>query len=111
MKYEENSEFEDRIKKRFDESVSALDASTLSHITSIRNQVLDEARTARKESGLWLPAGAFASICMAVLIYGLVPAKKSEDKTFVDEIDIISELELYENLEFYEWLEQHELPS
>ena len=111
MTNEVNSEFEDRIKKRFDESVSALDASTLSRITAIRNQVLEEVRPARKDGGLWLPAGAFAPICMAVLIYMLVPAEKTEDKTFVDEIDIISELELYENLEFYEWLEQHELPT
>jgi hypothetical protein len=111
MKNEINSEFENRIKQRFDESVTTLDASTLSRLTTLRNQVLDNAGESASGRSLWVPMGAFATICTAIVIYSLIPHENVENKTFVDEIDIISELELYENLDFYEWLKQHELPS
>ncbi len=111
MMNEVNSDFEDSAKRRFDESVDAVDASTLSRLARMRNQVLDDSGKSTSGKSLWIPAGAFATFCVAIVIFSLVSQEEVENKTFVDEIDIISELELYENLDFYEWLEQHELPT
>jgi hypothetical protein len=99
------------IKNRFEESVNALDAATLTRIRQIRTQVIEKSENKSKKYKIWIPAGAFASVSMAFLIYGIVPQKTAEDQTFIDEIDIISDLDLYENLDFYDWLEQYELPS
>lgn len=112
MMNEDNNElFVNGIKSHFDESVDALDAATLSKIRQLRTKALEKVTDRRRDYKLWIPAGAFASVCMAFLVYSIIPQNTAEDQTFIDEIDIISDLDLYENLEFYEWLEQYELPS
>lgn len=111
MSNDKTLEFETKIRKRFNESVSALDGSTMSRITSVRNRVLDGSSNPARNRLLWVPAGAVATFCAAIVLYTIVPQDKVENKTFIDEVDIISELDLYENLEFYDWLEQHELPT
>ena len=107
----ESEIFVQGVKNQFQKSIDSLDGATLSRITRIRHQALERATKPRNDFILWLPAGAVASVCMAFLVYSLVPQKTVEDQSFIDEIDIISDLDLYENLDFYEWLEQHELPS
>jgi hypothetical protein len=108
---EDNDIFVYKFRNRFQESVKGVDAATLSRIRQTRAQVLEKSKYKRKNSIIWIPAGAFASVCMALLVFSIVPQRNVEDQTFIDEIDIISDLDLYENLDFYEWLEQHELPS
>ena len=66
-----------------------------------------------------MTAGAFASACLAVVIYFLavqapVPQPRVPVQATVpaaDEMDLITNLEFYEDLDFYQWLEQYELPS
>ena len=111
MSNDKTLDIETKIRERFNESVSALDGSTLSKITSVRNRVLDVSSEPTRNRFSWIPVGAVATFCAAIVLYSLVPQENMENKTFIDEVDIISELDLYENLEFYDWLEQHELPS
>ena len=112
MKESETDLLVQKFRARFDQSVDVLDAATLSGIARARSLALEQARERRKGPALWLPAGALATACLAIVLYsGLLPRTKVEQKTFIDEIEIISELNLYEDLEFYEWLEQNEIPS
>ncbi|MGY8814079.1 MAG: hypothetical protein ACKVHQ_05095 [Gammaproteobacteria bacterium] len=108
---EDYEKFVFNLRNRFEESVNGIDAATLSRVRQTRAQVLEKSKHKGKSYLIWFPAGALASVCMALLIFSIVPQKNVEDQTFIDEIDIISDLDLYENLDFYEWLEQHELPS
>lgn len=111
MKGGESDIFTQNLKDRFDQSVDALDGETLSRITRARYRALEQTREHKSGRLIWLPAGALATLCLALLVYIKAPQTTVEEKTFIDEIEIISELDLYENLEFYEWLEQHEIPS
>ena len=112
MKDSETDPFVRKFRDRFERSVEQLDATTRSDITRARYRALEQNVKRRQGSVLWLPAGALATISLAVLVYGLLPQSTPvEEKTFIDEIEIISELDLYEDLEFYEWLEQNEIPS
>jgi len=101
----------DNIREQFDASVAGLDGQTVSRITRIRYSALEDAGNRSKKSALWLPAGAFASACLALLVYTFIPQQSVEENIFIDEIDIISELDFYEDLDFYEWLDRYELPS
>jgi len=115
MKDTESDIFSRELKDQFDQSVDALDGETLSRITCARYRALQQTREIQpghKPGRLvWLPAGALATLCLAMLVYVMAPQTTVEEKIFIDEMEIISELDLYENLEFYEWLEQHEIPS
>lgn len=111
MKQADTDNFIQKFRNKFDQSVNALDAETLSRITRTRYRALEQTRDYKSGRGLWIPAGAIVTACLAMFVYSLLPQTTIEEKTFIDEIEIISELELYENLEFYEWLDQHEIPS
>ena len=109
--------FAGRLKQRFDASVRDLDAGRKARIVQCREAAL--AATGRTPAtALWLPAGAAAAVCLAVIIYTLLPAGPvqppagaSQPETVLEQMEMISDLELYEDLEFYRWLERHELPS
>lgn len=101
----------EKLSGRFDDSVHRLEGQIVSRITRIRYSALEHAEDRSKKSGLWLPAGAFASACLALLVYTFAPQQPVEEKLIIDEIDLISELDFYEDLEFYEWLDRYELPS
>jgi len=114
-----NEAFVQGLSARFNASVESLDAATLSRITQIRHRALDSGKRPRRRS-VWVPAGAVATVCLALLVYFLVvpsqrgiqqvaPAQATVPAT--DDMELISNLELYEDLEFYQWLEQYELPS
>ena len=98
----------DAIKARFDDSVESLDAETASRITRARHRALEQIRT-RRPVYVWLPAGAVATLCLALVIYSLLPRAPVEQAPALDEVELISNLDLYENLEFYEWLDEYEL--
>ena len=62
----------------------------------------------------WLPAGAVATACLALVVLSLVSKTAVEETVPVDDFELISNidnLELLEELEFYEWLEDYELPT
>ncbi len=111
----EQSGFIKQLKQRFDGSVGDLDTGTVSRITRCREEALaGGSRTL--SSPLWLPAGAVATVCLALIVYILVPDTSSPDPAaetdpVIEQMDVISNLELYEDLEFYQWLAQDELPS
>ena len=105
--------FTDSIRDRLDESVEQLDAETLSAITRARHQALDSRKGSRESWG-WIPAGAVAGICMALLVYVFVSNHAVEEVPVVDELELLSnieDIEILEDLEFYEWLEEYELPT
>jgi len=111
MNSHESDPLVEKLRDNFAQSVDALDGQTLSRIARIRYSALEQADHKSRKTRLWLPAGAIATACLALLIFALVPQQPVEDKIFIDEIEIISELDFYENLEFYEWLDHYELPS
>ncbi len=103
--------FLDAIKTELDQSVSNIDAETISRITQARYQAIDK-KGKSNQLTVWLPAGAIASACVALVIYNLATTSTQVDQeSILDKVELISELDLYENLEFYEWLEEYELPS
>ena len=105
-----NDKFVAGIKARFDRSVKNIDGETASRITRTRHAALEQ-QPQEKSFNVWLPVGAVASLCLALVIYSLVPRTEVEENQALEEIELISDLELYENLEFYSWLEEHELPT
>ena len=114
-----NDAFVQGLAARFNASVESLDAATLSRITQIRHRALDSGQRPRRWP-VWAPAGAVATVCLALLVYFLVvPSQPGIQKAVPaqatapakDDMELISNLELYEDLEFYQWLEQYELPS
>lgn len=113
----EQSEFVERLKKRFDDSVRDMEAGTAARIAHAHREVLTESGNSSNRT-FWLPAGAVATACLAVAVYSLMPDRTMQEESTTDEPDavleqmeLISNLELYEDLEFYRWLEQDELPS
>ena len=103
--------FLDAIKSELDQSVYNIDAATVSRITQARYQAIEK-KSKNIQFAVWLPAGAIASACVALVIYTLATTSTQiEQESILDEVELISELDLFENLEFYEWLEEYELPS
>jgi hypothetical protein len=114
-----NDAFVQSLTARFNAGVDTLDAATASRISQIRHRALESGRRPQRFS-VWVPAGAVAAICLALLVYFLAvpsqtgiqqgaPAQATVPAT--EDMELISNLELYEDLEFYQWLEQYELPS
>ena len=103
----------DNIQSQLDASLDDIDAATQSRITQARHRALDQKATLSPFS-LWMPAGALASVCVAVVMFLLASTSVVEETTPVNDFDLISnidDLELLEELEFYEWLEEYELPT
>ncbi len=112
-KHNEN-EFNANIRQNLDESVDALDASTLSKIRQIRAQAIEKAGT-RHINWPGFMVGGLATACVMVFaVMILLNSPAPMQAVPVDEIELISSadnLELFEELEFYEWLEEDGLPS
>jgi hypothetical protein len=115
----DNQAFVEALRARFEAAADGIDAATAARIAQARRHALQGGRRPFRLSP-WLPAGAIATACLALLIYVLVDPGRAgggqatpERVTSPTEVDmeLISNLELYEDLDFYEWLEQHELPS
>ena len=102
---------EKSLRSAFDESVDNLDQGTANSIRRVREQAL-YGKTGM-HAGLWIPAAAFASVCMAAIIYLSLPAP-NQPQIEVDDFEMLSStenIELYEDLEFYQWLEDSDLSS
>lgn len=106
---------EDRLEQSlstaFDNSVDKLDQVTANSIRRVRELALS-GKTGRY-TGLRIPAFALASVCIAVIIYVILP-ENSQPVLEVDDFEMLSStdtIELYEDLEFYQWLEDNDLSS
>ena len=118
----------DSIKSELDESVDNINAKDLSAITQARYQALElnqtsSKKTKKKFSWIFIPAGAIATACLAVVVYNFIPvAPESVDGQNLDQenyefvsavenFDIYDDPELNEELDFYEWLDAYESSS
>ena len=114
MSEKQNNEiFIDNIQFQLDASVDGIDAATQSRITQARHRALEQ-KAKSSRIALWIPAGALASVCVAVVMFLLVSTSVVEETAPIDDFDLITnidDLELLEELEFYEWLEEYELPT
>jgi hypothetical protein len=103
----------DNIQSQLDTSVDGIDAATQSKITQARHRALDQ-KARSTPFALWIPAGALASVCVALVMLLLVSTSVEKETAPIDDFELISnidDLELLEELEFYEWLEEYELPT
>jgi hypothetical protein len=110
----ENSDFERRAKRAFDDSVAALDAATRSRLTQARYRALEE-RAPRQGRG-WrsalVPAGALAATALVawLVVWPSPPASEDVHAAALSDLEILlgeEDLEMLdEELEFYGWLEE-----
>jgi len=111
----DDSSFERRTKRVFDDSVAALDAATRSKLTQARYRALEEQASAR-DRGLMsslMPAGAVAATALVAL---LVVWQEPQRPPRVPDSEPLSDLEILlgeedlqmldEEIEFYGWLEE-----
>ena len=113
-----NRELEKRTKRIFDESVSALDAATLSKLTQARYKALEqlEKNSAITSRSRWIPACAVAVGAFVVMVFWQgQPPGVSEVQTFdvvaLSDLEILlgdEELDMIQELEFYAWLDEQE---
>lgn len=107
---EQRDTFEKKMKDRFDESVEALDAATLSKLNQGRHAALAQLQRPQRQWSRWMPAtGAAAAILVAVVVL--------QSPTAVDEVAAITSvtdmeillgedsIEMLEDLEFYSWID------
>jgi len=102
----------DKARELFDESVSRLDAATLSRLNKGRHDALERLQHARlaQQWRRWVPAtGIAAAVLLTVMVTrgpGMivapdVPATVTDFEILMDE----EGLEMLEDLEFYSWID------
>lgn len=107
-----DSEFERRTKRVFDDSVASLDAATRSRLTQARHRALEERQSAR-DGWRWslVPAGTLAATALVVWFTVLQgpSVTNAVQETALNDLEILlgdEDLEMLdEELEFYGWLE------
>jgi hypothetical protein len=112
MSNDNDSKFERRAKRAFDDSVAALDAATRSKLTQARHRALEEGASARDRG--WrsslVPAGTLAATAIvAWLVVGPSPPKPPDTEQLSDLEILLGEEDLQmldEEIEFYGWLEE-----
>jgi len=106
-------QFEQKVQQHLQESISGIDAATLSKLNQARQAALNPKKTRRLSWSLvskLIPAAA-----VAMLVISVVPS----DPTLSIELNSPAwvlysdqdELALYENAEFYEWFDMVEASS
>ncbi len=105
----------DKAKALFDESVSELDAATLSRLNRNRHEALEQAAEGRVTGhwNQWVPAaGVAAAAVFAVVIWtGDPPVDELTPPAQASDFEIIldgDDFEMLEDLEFYSWIELEE---
>jgi len=110
-----DSEFEERAKQLFDESVDRLDARTRSKLTQARYRALEQltAPAGSVWRRPWAPAGAAAAALTVLLVLWLDAPERTVNGTFdmaaTSDLELLlaeEELEMIQELEFYAWLEE-----
>jgi len=123
----------DSIKSELNESVDNISAQDLSAITQARYQALERQKTSAKNtknnfSWMFIPAGAIATACLAVVVYNFIPVtsvatdgqnlvqenQAQENRELVSTLeafDFNEDPEISEELDFLEWLDAYESSS
>ena len=106
------SDFEDKARALFEDSVERLDANTRSKLTQARNLALDEVnRGAVRRRWLWAPAGGVALAAIVAVVMLNAGGSRSSGDTgalALEDIDIVADsenLDMLEDVEFYMWLD------
>src|SRR5262245_25446777 len=111
----DDSSFERRTKRVFDDSVAALDAATRSKLTQARYRALEEQASVRDRGVMssLMPAGAVAATALVALLVvwqGPQRPPKVPDSEPLSDLEILLGEEdlqmLDEEIEFYGWLEE-----
>lgn len=108
------SDFEDKARELFEDSVERLDASTRSKLTQARNRALDEvSKGAVRRRWLWAPAGgvALAAVVAVVMLSSGGSRSGGDPALALEDIDIVADsenLDMLEDVEFYMWLDNSE---
>ncbi len=117
----------DSIKSELNESVDNISAQDLSAITQARYQALAKKRL-NNFSWIFVPAGAFATACLAVVVYNFIPVtpvstdgqnlvqenqaqENQELVSTLEAFDFNEDPEISEELDFLEWLDAYESSS
>lgn len=135
---DKDQQFVDAIKSELKESVDNINARDLSAITQARYQALARQQTSsrkmeRKYNWMFFPAGAIATVCLAVVVYNFIPVtpvsidgqslaqenqtrenQTRENQALVSTLegfDFNEDPEISEELDFYEWLDAYESSS
>jgi hypothetical protein len=107
-----DEEFESRSRAAFQASVERLDGATRSRLNQARQRAVDAARQPGLGllPGLWLPAGALATVAalgMAIFLASSFTPHRAGDVVAVEDAELLSakdNLDLYaEDPEFFEW--------
>lgn len=118
----------DSIKSELNESVDNISAQDLSAITQARYQALAHQQTLAEKtkknfSWILIPAGAIATVCLAVIVYSFIPVTPvstdgqspvQENQALVSALegfDLYEDTEISEELDFLEWLDAYESSS
>ena len=107
------SDFEDKARALFEDSVERLDANTRSKLTQARNRALDEVNAGRvRRRWIWAPVGgaAFAAVVAVVMVSGGLRSgsEAGAGAMALEDIDIVADsenLDMLEDVEFYQWLD------
>ncbi|TDJ19787.1 MAG: hypothetical protein E2O62_01910 [Gammaproteobacteria bacterium] len=130
---DKDQQFVDAIKSELKESVDNINARDLSAITQARYQALECQQTSAKKakknfSWMFFPAGAIATVCLAVVVYNFIPvtpvstdgqslAKENQTRenralvSTLEGFDFNEDPEISEELDFLEWLDAYESSS
>ena len=117
----------DSIKSELNESVDDISAQDLSAITQARYQALAKKRL-NNFSWIFVPAGAIATACLAVVVYNFIPVtpvstdgqnlvqenqaqENQELVSTLEAFDFNEDPEISEELDFLEWLDAYESSS
>ena len=117
----------DSIKSELNESVDNISAHDLSAITQARYQALAKKRL-NNFSWIFVPAGAIATACLAVVVYNFIPVtpvstdgqnlvqenqaqENQELVSTLEAFDFNEDPEISEELDFLEWLDAYESSS
>ena len=103
-----DEEFIKSVSTTLEESTENLDAATRSRLTTARYQALAQ-KDKKPSPWFFIPAGAFASLFAAMLIFANWSENSELDNSpLMDDMELLSSnesFELLEELEFYEWLD------
>lgn len=93
------------VKAELDASAAALDSATVERLEQIRRTAL---RSNPSGPTWWIPAGAFATLAVAITtIFLWTAAPTPESEEVFEDLDLLSSIdniEFYDELDFYLWL-------
>ncbi|MEE4375890.1 MAG: hypothetical protein V2J55_00030 [Candidatus Competibacteraceae bacterium] len=97
--------FLDAVKAELDASAAALDSVTVARLEQRRRTAL---RSCPSRPTWWIPAGAFATLAVAITtIFLWTAAPTPESDGLLEDLDLLSsieDIEFYDELDFYLWL-------